>query len=285
MKRFIKCLITIGLIIIIISSVESVESNAARSPKMSKTKITLYVGKSMALKVKNLGKKIKVTWKSSNKSVATVSYKGKVKAKKKGTAIITAKFSYKKNGKKLTKTLKCKVTVKNKKTKPTQKTDNVTLEEWKTIYLEYFKNNPMYVYYYVFEDLNNDGIPEICINVTLEGNSFANAFIYINKYNEVKISKFGWICRNKNYIASFDRGVIGVDEIYKYNPINGEYGVVFCGSRNEDLSIYKINDKVVTEEQYHSTLNTYTGHEMWDISDVLIMKSAETLLEDIKLYK
>ena len=49
----------------------------------------------------------KVTWKSSNKKVATVSSKGKVTAKKKGTATITMKV----NG---VKTATCKVTVKNK---------------------------------------------------------------------------------------------------------------------------------------------------------------------------
>ena len=69
----------------------------------------LKKGKSIKLKAtimpSNADNK-KVTWKSSNKRVATVSSKGKIKAKNKGTAIITVKT---KDGKK---TAKCKVTVK-----------------------------------------------------------------------------------------------------------------------------------------------------------------------------
>ena len=74
-------------------------------PKLNKKKVTLYVGKSVRLKVKGTKKKAK--WKSSNKKVASVSSKGKVSAKKKGTARITAKIGKKK--------LVCRVTVKNKK--------------------------------------------------------------------------------------------------------------------------------------------------------------------------
>lgn len=70
--------------------------------RLSNSKITLYKGQSKTLKVKGTKKKVK--WSSSKKSVATVSKKGKVKAKKKGTATITAKIGKKK--------YKCKVTVK-----------------------------------------------------------------------------------------------------------------------------------------------------------------------------
>jgi endo-1,4-beta-xylanase len=73
--------------------------------KLNKKKVTLYVGKSVRLKVKGTKKKAK--WKSSSKKVATVSSKGTVKAKKKGKAKITAKVGKKK--------LVCRVTVKNKK--------------------------------------------------------------------------------------------------------------------------------------------------------------------------
>ena len=66
----------------------------------------------------------KVTWSSSNKKVAAVSTKGKVTAKKKGTAIITAKVSGKK--------YKCKITVKN----PYLNKKTVTLNKGKTLTLK-----------------------------------------------------------------------------------------------------------------------------------------------------
>lgn len=84
-------------------SVTPDEAQAA-TIKMSAKAKTLTVGKTCTLKVK--GTKAKVKWSSTNKRVATVSTKGKVKAKKMGTATIKAKV-----GKK---TYTCKVTVKPK---------------------------------------------------------------------------------------------------------------------------------------------------------------------------
>ena len=82
---------------------------AASSVMISKSKVTLYEGKSTTLTVKKGSKKVSgVKWSTSNKKVATVSSKGKVTAKKKGTATITAKVSKK--------SYKCKVTVKAKET-------------------------------------------------------------------------------------------------------------------------------------------------------------------------
>lgn len=69
---------------------------------LSKRKITLKVGKTHKLKLRN--KKGKVKWTSSNKKVASVSSSGKVKAKKRGHAKIKAK-----SGKK---EYICRVTVK-----------------------------------------------------------------------------------------------------------------------------------------------------------------------------
>lgn len=71
-------------------------------PKLNKSKLTLKRKKKYTLKVKQGSGKI--TWKSSKKTVVTVNSKGKVTAKKKGTAYIYATI----NGKKL----KCKVKVK-----------------------------------------------------------------------------------------------------------------------------------------------------------------------------
>ncbi|HIR27934.1 MAG TPA: Ig domain-containing protein [Candidatus Choladousia intestinigallinarum] len=73
-----------------------------QSPSISKKSATLQKGKTLTLKLS--GTNQKVTWKSSNKNVATVSSKGKVTAKKAGTATITATV--------LKKKYTCKITVK-----------------------------------------------------------------------------------------------------------------------------------------------------------------------------
>lgn len=78
-----------------------------KAPTLSVSKKTLVVKQTYTLKVNgSTGKKV---WKSSNKSVATVSSSGKITAKKTGKATISVKV----NGK----TLKCNITVKkNQKT-------------------------------------------------------------------------------------------------------------------------------------------------------------------------
>lgn len=86
----------------VVMPMEQVE--AATKASMNKKSVTLFKGKSVKLKVTGVNGKAK--WSSSKKSVATVS-NGKVKAKKKGTAVITANI----NGQKCT----CKVTVEDPK--------------------------------------------------------------------------------------------------------------------------------------------------------------------------
>ncbi len=90
-------LMTIALSWTMISATSSAQ---AVTPKLNITDNVLAVGQSEKLKVSGTKK---VAWSSSNKSVATVSKSGKVRAKKAGTATITAKTGKKK--------LKSRVTV------------------------------------------------------------------------------------------------------------------------------------------------------------------------------
>ncbi len=81
---------------------------------LNKKSVILAVGDSQKLKVRNPPDVAKVTWKSSKKSVASVSKNGRIKAKKKGKATIKCRITYGRKGGK-TMTLKCKVTVTGKK--------------------------------------------------------------------------------------------------------------------------------------------------------------------------
>lgn len=85
-------------------------ANAANA-KISKSKLTLTKGNSCTLKIN--GSSGKVTWKSSNKKIATVSQKGKITAKRVGNAKITATIKSKK--------WTCRITVKKKKAAAAQK--------------------------------------------------------------------------------------------------------------------------------------------------------------------
>lgn len=108
MKRVLSILLTLTLFLAGMT-IQTTPAQAAKKPKISQKKLSLKVGKTKKLKIKNLKKGKKVVWKSSKKKIATVSKKGVVKAKKAGKTTITAKVS----GKKYT----CKVTVTKKKTK------------------------------------------------------------------------------------------------------------------------------------------------------------------------
>ncbi len=111
-KRRIAILLAV---VMVLTLMPANSSEAKKKISLNKKNVTLTVGKKFQLKLKNASKKVKVTWSSSKKKVATVSKKGLVKAKKAGKAKITAKV------KSLKKKYTCKVTVKNKIVKPTQK--------------------------------------------------------------------------------------------------------------------------------------------------------------------
>ena len=87
--------------------IPTMDVSAAKKVKLSRTTVTIYVGKTVTLKLKN--NKNKVRWSSSNRNIATVTKKGKVKGKKAGKTTITAKVGKKK--------YRCRVTIRKKFTK------------------------------------------------------------------------------------------------------------------------------------------------------------------------
>lgn len=109
MKKFNKSLAITLILSLCLTLAAPVDAKS--KVKLNITKATLSIGGSINLKL--LNNKKKVTWKSSNKKVASVTKKGKVKAKKKGKASIVAKVGKKK--------YTCKVTVGKVSKKSTSK--------------------------------------------------------------------------------------------------------------------------------------------------------------------
>lgn len=93
-----------------------------KTPALNKTAAVLIKGQTLQLKLS--GTSAKTTWSSSDQSVASVNTAGKVTAKKKGTATVTAKSG----GKKYT----CKITVETPKLNKT----SITVVEGKTYKLK-----------------------------------------------------------------------------------------------------------------------------------------------------
>lgn len=97
-------------------------TSATPAPTLNKTAAILIKGQTLQLNLTNADGK--VTWSSSDKTIASVGTKGKVTAKKKGTATITARNG----GKKYT----CKITVETPKLNKTA----LTIAEGKTYKLK-----------------------------------------------------------------------------------------------------------------------------------------------------
>lgn len=93
-KHLTHALLILSVIAAALCIMPQAQDVQAATPKISRTKVTLIKGKQLKLKV--TGTKKKPKWSSNKKKVATVTNKGVVKAKSKGTARITAKVGKKK---------------------------------------------------------------------------------------------------------------------------------------------------------------------------------------------
>jgi len=107
--------------------------------KVKLNKKTVYLAKGDSIQLKIKGTKKKVKWTSNKKSVATVTKKGKVKAKKIGTAKIIAKVGGKK--------YKCTVIVEKKSVNRARKLRNYVLSKGK-----YDKKEKTYTLEWVKDD-------------------------------------------------------------------------------------------------------------------------------------
>ncbi|MCM1179565.1 MAG: Ig-like domain-containing protein [Clostridium sp.] len=126
-KRIIKRFICLLAVLALISGIFNDFTIVSAAPKLNRKSATLWVGDTIKLKVKNTRKRIR--WTSNKKSIATVSSKGTVKAKKSGKAVITANIGNKK--------YKCKVTV--RKTSISKKSLTIEQGESTSLTLKYPK--------------------------------------------------------------------------------------------------------------------------------------------------
>lgn len=223
------------------------------SIKLNKTSVTLSLpGTTTAqLKATVTGASKKVTWKSSNTSVATVSTSGKVTAKKAGTAIITATA----NGK----SAKCTVTVKstaNNLYKELLSKSYIVLPDGKIIYPNYF----------TIADIDKNGVKELLIRESDQpgGNFGSDVYIYTIISGKVKytgsISNVGDAPR-----ISSDGGIYhtwfgaGCANFWLASIKNGTLYNKVMLTRYMDASVttYYLNNAVISKSQYEKELKKY----------------------------
>lgn len=105
MKKIVKKIMILTLCVALVMGNFQMNVMAKRTPKpkLNKNNITIMIGKTSKLKLKNNKKKVK--WKSLNKKIATVTKKGVVRGKSEGKTTIVAKVGKKQ--------YKCKVRVRD----------------------------------------------------------------------------------------------------------------------------------------------------------------------------
>lgn len=234
--KHVKKLLALALAFVMLASAVGVNTAyAAGRVSLNKKKAMLMVGKTLQLKVNHAPKGKKITWSSSRKSVATVTSKGKVKAKKAGKATITAKVS----GKRYT----CAVTVESK-------TDYFVKKKALPAYAEYIRkhggsDNVAFTFIYI----NGDDIPELYMT---NDYSYWHLLAYCKTTNEV-IS-----CSEGNL---FHVSVNGYKEkegiVYETNPGVGYYSKIFF-RLSEDGSSYEVITRADSEG------NGYTDEGTWN---------------------
>ncbi|EET60763.1 bacterial group 2 Ig-like protein [Marvinbryantia formatexigens DSM 14469] len=193
----------------------------AASVKLSASKATLAVGQKYSLSVK--GTKAKVTWSSGNTKVATVS-NGTVKAKKEGTAVITAKVGKKK--------LTCKVTVKG---------------NYKTLYKSLLtKGTVSYsdkngkgtdkARSFALLDIDQNGVPELIVNNAETSGFFSTRYIYTVKSGKIVYCGRYYV-RGENYLY-YNQKYKAVYTWWWTNGVGGQGSQLFRLS-GSTLSSYK----------------------------------------------
>ncbi len=194
------------VMVFVLSSFASVPVEAKPKPKLSAKSKTMYVGKTAAVKLKSAGK---VKWKTSKKSVVSISKKKKnkvwIKAKKAGKATITA--TYKKR------TYKCRITVKKKKEKQAEADKTVMNASDITLYYvseddkPYLTLDPSHIYQYQFQ----------VTGTKQEGLVWLSAIIILD--NKGNMGEWARNFRQHENIGSLDRNVVAhmVERVFVYS--------------------------------------------------------------------
>lgn len=198
------------------------------TPKLSAASKTLKVGQTYNLKL--LKTKQKVTWSSSRSSIATVTQKGKVTAKKSGSTTITATVS----GKKFT----CRIKVNAKTEKPNQSV-SASHKKLKNFILSY-------------GDRNSSG--NRFIKLTDARSGYTYGIVYESAYD--RFSFVGVMNETEASLAFAMNVEIVRSDLVKPElvfSVNNSYAG-FKATAEFKASKYKRNSKV------YFTINTYAGN-------------------------
>ncbi len=267
---------TMKIILLMMFLLLSISTSVNAAPKLSKKSVTIKVGQKYTLKV--TGTKKKITWKSSNKSVAKVK-NGVVTGVKAGKCTISAKVDGK--------TVKCIVTVKKKTTSNTlsKKEQHKLYESTIISYKKRMKSGAVkwseesgLETYFAFVDIDKNGIDELIVradhsykytHTTASSSGYGeitNIYTIIDKKvkkvvgSDVYAPTFG----HSNYIRVYkncryiDRGLShGYFDCQLYSYSNGTISKNKVKWFTKDGTHCSIDGKVVSNDYYTKQLGKY----------------------------
>lgn len=221
------------------SSRPSQSGQKPKSIKISKTSLCLVKGQTSTLKIKNAANKIQ--WKSSKKSVASISAKGKVKAKRKGKTTITASVGSQKK--------RCKVTVEVPKLSAT----SITLDVGKSQSIKLSGCR-----HAIRWSSSNSAIAKVKagkITAKLDGTATITAKVHNKKYKcRVKVNKLSedQLILKQNYVK------MGFDEEYILSIRTNPQSLL----ENYGFSVWSSDENIVdASEDLEDTILLESGSE------------------------
>lgn len=217
----------------------------AATVKITPTAKTLYVGESMTLKAKGSYKKI--SWKSNNAKVASVSKTGVVKAKKTGTAKVTATFTL--NNKK---TAKCTCTIKvisadaGKMVKVTDASDSIAQE-----IAEYLSGNIPFSL--LVKGKKADAVSTV--KSLQEKVGRLNEYGVQFQYKDVTAYNDGWLFRmTKDRCELYNYSVSFIKQVYKQTM-----DTIFWGVRGDNDAIIHTGEEQIAFVRTFDTWEAYAA--------------------------
>ncbi len=163
-------------------------TEAKSAPEISRSSAALKKGESIKLQLRSLTskQKKKVRWKSSKKAVATVTGNGKIKARKKGKAVIYATYKKKKYG--------CVIRVIDKNKEEYVTGGESSYREFKVDYVLHSKKNGN-IHYNAYFPESYDGKKPYALFVTLPG---YQGLYFQGVAENIKTEEFGFEARKYN---------------------------------------------------------------------------------------
>lgn len=265
MKRIKKCILLIALVVFAMA----LPVNASAAAKINKKSVTLIKGQTATLKI--TGTKSKVSWSSNRKTVAAVSSKGKVTAKGKGTATITATIGKKKYG--------CKVTVQT----PALNMKSATINSGESVKLKLSGTNQKVAW-----KSSNKSVATVS-NGTVTAKSAGTCTItatVLNKKYTCKIT-----VPEKFYIPAKQRIYAGNNIKIRTNGIksddeNVKLTIYIENNSPKNLTIYAtsfaVNGIMSNESIYHFRKDIPDGKKMQDTLDISKAWMKENKIKDIR---